>query len=101
MRREEISSEHQTCSTQDCNDFGATIPLGETFRLNVFLRDGERVFHTYSTDGRGVDRLGSNWTLLDLTPFGRQEEWEDSPDGWPQSRPYEWWNFHDEYDATS
>ena len=36
-------------------------------------------------------------TLLDWTPYGRQEEWEDSPTGWPQSAPYVWWRRHDEY----
>jgi predicted dithiol-disulfide oxidoreductase (DUF899 family) len=71
---------------------------GETFGLSVFLRDGDSVYRTYYTDGRGVEALGSNWTYLDLTPLGRQEDWEDSPDGYPQTRPYEWWRLHDEYD---
>ena len=70
---------------------------GETFGLSVFLRDGDDVYRTYFTDGRGVEALGSVWTLLDLTPLGRQEEWEDSPDGYPQTKPYEWWRRHDEY----
>ncbi|MEV0592090.1 DUF899 domain-containing protein [Nonomuraea cavernae] len=70
---------------------------GDGFALNVFLRDGEDVYRTYVTSGRGVERLGSNWTFLDLTPYGRQETWEDSPDGWPQSAPYRWWRLHDEY----
>jgi predicted dithiol-disulfide oxidoreductase (DUF899 family) len=38
------------------------------------------------------------WTILDLLPFGRQETWEDSPPGWPQTPPYAWWKRHDEYD---
>jgi predicted dithiol-disulfide oxidoreductase (DUF899 family) len=70
---------------------------GETFGLSVFLRDGDRVFRTYFTNRRGVEALGSVWTFLDLTPLGRQEEWEDSPPGNPQSPPYEWWRRHDEY----
>ncbi len=70
---------------------------GENFGLSVFLRDGASMFRTYFTNGRGVERLGSVWTFLDLTPYGRQESWEDSPDGWPQTRPYEWWRRHDEY----
>jgi predicted dithiol-disulfide oxidoreductase (DUF899 family) len=78
-------------------DFGVTIDDRETFGLSVFLRDGESVFRTYFTNGRGVEALGSNWTLLDLTPLGRQEEWEQSPAGWPQSQPYGWWRLHDEY----
>jgi predicted dithiol-disulfide oxidoreductase (DUF899 family) len=70
---------------------------GESFGLSVFLRDGEEVYRTYFTTGRGVEALGSVWTLLDLTPLGRQEEWEDSPEGYPQTPPYEWWRRHDEY----
>ena len=78
-------------------DFGVTTDEGETFGLSVFVRDGRRIFRTYFTDGRGVEALGSVWSFLDLTPFGRQETWEDSPPGWPQSEPYEWWRRHDEY----
>jgi len=72
---------------------------GESFGLSVFLRDGDEVFRTYFTSGRGTDALGSVWTFLDLTPLGRQEEWEDSPEGYPQTRPYEWWRRHDEYES--
>jgi predicted dithiol-disulfide oxidoreductase (DUF899 family) len=72
---------------------------GETFGLSVFLREGDDVYRTYFTDARGVEALGSVWTLLDLTPLGRQETWEDSPEGYPQTPPYQWWRFHDEYEA--
>jgi predicted dithiol-disulfide oxidoreductase (DUF899 family) len=78
-------------------DFGLTTDRGETFGLSVFLRDGDDVYRSYFTAGRGVEALGSNWTFLDLTPLGRQEEWEDSPDGYPQTPPYVWWRRHDEY----
>jgi predicted dithiol-disulfide oxidoreductase (DUF899 family) len=71
---------------------------GESFGLSVFLRDGDDVFRTYFTTNRGVEALGSVWTLLDLTPLGRQENWEDSPTGYPQGKPYEWWRRHDEYE---
>ncbi len=71
---------------------------GESFGLSVFLRDDDNVFRTYFTSGRGVEALGSNWTFLDLTPLGRQENWEDSPAGYPQTAPYEWWRRHDEYE---
>jgi predicted dithiol-disulfide oxidoreductase (DUF899 family) len=71
---------------------------GETFGLSVFFRDGDDVFRTYFTSRRGVEALGSVWTFLDLTPLGRQENWEDSPDGYPQTPPYEWWRRHDEYE---
>jgi predicted dithiol-disulfide oxidoreductase (DUF899 family) len=70
---------------------------GESFGLSVFLRDAEEVYRTYFTSGRGVEALGSLWTFLDLTPLGRQEEWEDSPEGYPQTPPYTWWRRHDEY----
>ena len=50
---------------------------GESFGLSVFLRDGDQIHRTYFTSGRGVEALGSVWTFLDLTPLGRQEEWED------------------------
>ena len=70
---------------------------GETFGLSAFLRDGDSVYRTYFTRLRGVEAVGTNWTLLDLTPLGRQEEWEDSPDGYPQTPRYDWWRRHDEY----
>ena len=80
------------------DDFGLTTPEYETFGLSVFLRDGDDIYRTYFTDRRGVEALGSVWTFLDLTPLGRQETWEDSPDGWPQTEPYTWWRRHDEYE---
>jgi predicted dithiol-disulfide oxidoreductase (DUF899 family) len=79
-------------------DFGLTTGAGETFGLSVFLRDGDRVYRSYFTTTRGVESLGPVWAFLDVTPFGRQEEWEDSPKGWPQTPPYEWWRRHDEYE---
>ena len=70
---------------------------GETFGLSAFLRDGDAVFRTYFSTSRGVEALGNVWTFLDLTPLGRQEEWEDSPAGYPHTKPYQWWRRHDEY----
>ena len=70
---------------------------GESFRLSAFIRDGEKVYGTYFTTNRGTEALGSVWTFLDVTPLGRQEEWEDSPPGYPQTKPYQWWRRHDEY----
>lgn len=81
-------------------DFGVTTDAGETFGLSVFLRDGDSIYQTYFTNGRGVEHLGSNWSYLDLTPLGRQETWEDSPAGWPQTPAYEWWRRHDEYENS-
>jgi predicted dithiol-disulfide oxidoreductase (DUF899 family) len=80
------------------DDFGVSTPKGEIFGLSVFLRDGENIYRSYFTNGRGVETLGPVFTLLDLTPYGRQEDWEDSPEGWPQTPPYQWWRRHDEYD---
>jgi predicted dithiol-disulfide oxidoreductase (DUF899 family) len=82
-------------------DFGVTTAQGETFGLSIFLRDADDVYRTYFTFGRGVEALGSVWTFLDLTPLGRQETWEDSPDGYPQTAPYEWWRRHDEYEPAA
>ena len=70
---------------------------GESFGLSVFLRDGDAIYRTYFTAARGVEALGSVWTFLDLTPLGRQENWEDSLAGYPQTPPYTWWRRHDEY----
>ena len=63
----------------------------------IFLRDGDRIFRTYFVDSRGDEAMGSTWSYLDITALGRQEEWEDSPDGYPQTPPYRWWNYHDAY----
>jgi predicted dithiol-disulfide oxidoreductase (DUF899 family) len=82
-------------------DFGLTTHEGETHGLSVFLRDGDNIFRTYFTTARGLEALGTVWSFLDLTPYGRQEEWEDSPTGWPQTPPYQWWQRHDEYDAAT
>jgi predicted dithiol-disulfide oxidoreductase (DUF899 family) len=80
------------------NDFNDRSGVGNGFGLGVFYRDGEDVYRTYFTSGRGVEALGSVWTFLDLTPLGRQETWEDSPDGHPRTPPYEWWRRHDVYE---
>jgi len=69
--------------------------------LNIFLQDSARIYHSYFTTSRGVEHVGSVWTLLDLTPLGRQENWEDSPLGWPQTEPYKWWKLHDEYEKKA
>jgi predicted dithiol-disulfide oxidoreductase (DUF899 family) len=58
---------------------------GEMFGLSAFIRDGDAVYRTYFTSNRGVEALGPLWTLLDLTALGRQEEWEDSPEGTPRN----------------
>ena len=72
---------------------------GETFGLSVFIRDGDDVYRTYFTTARGVEYIGTPWSFLDLTPLGRQEDWEDSPEGCPQTSRYRWWRRHDEYEG--
>jgi predicted dithiol-disulfide oxidoreductase (DUF899 family) len=74
-------------------DFG----VGEWHGTNAFLRDGDRVLRTYFVNNRGDEAMGSTWSFLDLTALGRQEHWEDSPEGYPQGPPYTWWRLHDEY----
>jgi len=65
-----------------------TAEKGEVSALSVFFRLGDEIFHTYSTFARGVEYLTDTSTLLDVTPYGRQEDWEDSPAGWPQHPTY-------------
>lgn len=77
--------------------FDADFGVDQWHGTNAFIRDGERVFRTYFIDARGDEALGTAWAYLDMTALGRQEEWEDSPEGYPQSKPYEWWNWHDAY----
>lgn len=79
------------------DDFGVRRDGQDGFGLSVLLRDGGSVYRTYFTRARGVDRLRFDFNLLDLTPLGRQEDWEDSPQGWPQTPPFTWWRLHDEY----
>ena len=78
-------------------DFG----VGEWHGTNAFIRDGDRVFRTYFIDSRGDEAMGTTWAYLDMTALGRQEKWEDSPEGYPQTEPYKWWNWHDNYGAET
>jgi predicted dithiol-disulfide oxidoreductase (DUF899 family) len=81
------------------DSFDADFGVDEWHGTNAFLRDGEQIFRTYFIDNRGDEAMGSTWAYLDITALGRQEEWEDSPDGYPQTPPYAWWHRHDEYPA--
>ena len=83
------------------DDFDADFAVDEWHGTNAFLRDRDRTFRTYFINNRGDEAMGSTWSYLDLTALGRQEEWEDSPEGYPQTPPYKWWNWHDEYAAAS
>ena len=78
-------------------DFG----VDEWHGTNAFIRDGDRVFRTYFINDRGDEQMGSTWNYLDITALGRQEAWENSPNGYPQTPPYEWWIWHDEPNPNS
>jgi predicted dithiol-disulfide oxidoreductase (DUF899 family) len=77
--------------------FDADFGVDEWHGTNAFVRDGDRVYRTYFINNRGDETLGNTWSYLDMTALGRQEEWEDSPEGYSQTPPYAWWNWHDEY----
>ncbi len=79
------------------DEFDADFDVDEWHGTNAFLRDDGRVYRTYFVDKRGDEAMGSTWTFLDITALGRQEIWEDSPEGYPQTKAYAWWNLHDEY----
>jgi predicted dithiol-disulfide oxidoreductase (DUF899 family) len=80
------------------DDFDLDHQVEEWHGTNAFICDGDQVYRTYFIDARGDEAMGSTWSYLDVTALGRQEEWEDSPEGWPQTPPYEWWRWHDSYD---
>jgi predicted dithiol-disulfide oxidoreductase (DUF899 family) len=82
------------------DDFDADFGVREWHGTNAFIRDGDQVYRTYFLNNRGDEPMGGTWAYLDITALGRQEEWEDSPDGYPQTPPYSWWNWHDEYGAA-
>ncbi|HRO30815.1 MULTISPECIES: DUF899 family protein [Micrococcaceae] len=75
------------------SDFGADVdaPPGGGFALNVFLRDGADVYRTWHTTGRGIEQFSAAFALIDALPYGRQEQWQDVPEGWPQGETYAGW----------
>jgi predicted dithiol-disulfide oxidoreductase (DUF899 family) len=79
------------------DDFDKDFGVDEWHGTIAFIRDGDRVFKTYFINNRGDEAFVATWSLLDMTALGRQEEWEDSPEGYPQTPPYEWWAWHDTY----
>ena len=83
------------------SDWDSDFGVREWHGTNAFIRDGDRIFRTYFIDSRGDEAMGSTWSYLDMTALGRQEEWEDSPEGYPQTAPYQWWRLHDEYDRAA
>jgi predicted dithiol-disulfide oxidoreductase (DUF899 family) len=81
----------------DDSEFDSDFGVRDWHGTNAFIRDGDRIFRTYFLDGRGDEQMGNTWNYLDITALGRQEEWEDSPEGYPQTPPYGWWNYNDAY----
>src|SRR5215211_3605237 len=79
------------------DDFDADFGVDEWHGHNAFIRDSDQIYRTYFIDSRGDEAMGTTWSYLDMSALGRQEEWEDSPDGYPQTPPYQWWNYHDAY----
>ncbi|MDT7762448.1 MAG: hypothetical protein QOC63_1868 [Mycobacterium sp.] len=83
------------------DDFDKDFGCDEWHGTNAFIRGsdpaGSQVFRTYFISNRGDEAFVSTWNLLDMTSLGRQEQWEDSPEGYPQRPPYEWWRWHDDY----
>ncbi len=82
------------------DEFDLDFGVDQWHGTNAFYRDGDRVFRTYFIKSRGDEAMGSTWSYLDMTALGRQETWEDSPEGYPQNPPYKWWNWHDAYGAN-
>jgi predicted dithiol-disulfide oxidoreductase (DUF899 family) len=79
------------------DDFDADFGVDEWHGTNAFVREGDEILRTYFVNNRGDEAMGSTWSFLDITALGRQEQWEDSPEGYPQTAPYQWWRLHDEY----
>jgi predicted dithiol-disulfide oxidoreductase (DUF899 family) len=82
--------------------FDADFDVAEWHGTNAFYRDDDdRILRTYFIDARGDEAMGGTWAYLDITALGRQEEWEDSPEGYPQTPPYQWWRRHNEYEGSA
>jgi predicted dithiol-disulfide oxidoreductase (DUF899 family) len=82
------------------DDFDKDFGVDEWHGTNAFIRDSDGVFRTYFINNRGDEQMGNTWNYLDITALGRQEEWEDSPKGYPQTPTYKWWIWHDEPNET-
>lgn len=78
-------------------DFDVDFGVNEWHGTNAFIHDGGNVFRTYFIFNRGDEALGTTWSYLDMTALGRQEQWEDSPEGYPQTPSYQWWDWNDAY----
>jgi predicted dithiol-disulfide oxidoreductase (DUF899 family) len=83
------------------DDFDKDFGVDEWHGHNIFIREGDKIYRTYFINSRGDEAMGSTWNYLDMTALGRQEDWEDSPEGYPQTAPYQWWKWHDQYDGSA
>lgn len=81
--------------------FDADFDVDQWHGTNAFIREGDQIFRTYFVNNRGDEAFGTTWSYLDITALGRQESWEDSPAGYPQTPPYQWWRWHDAYGGLS
>lgn len=90
--RRRVGNQMTWYSTANSN-FGADVgaPAGGGFALNVFLRQGDTVYRTWHSSGRGVEQVSHTFPLIDLLPWGRQEQWQESPEGWPQNPTFSGW----------
>jgi predicted dithiol-disulfide oxidoreductase (DUF899 family) len=95
--REKVGNRMDWYSSAD-SSFGADMDAapGEGFGVNVFLKatapsGEEAVYRTWHTNGRGTEQLSHSFALIDLLPYGRQEEWQDLPEGWPSRPTYSGW----------
>lgn len=88
---------YSTANSSFGSDVGA--PPGGGFAVNVFLRDGDTVYRTWHTNGRGTEQLSYSFALIDVLPYGRREDWQDSPEGWPQEPAYSRWTGSEEIAA--
>ena len=83
------------------DDWDKDFDVDQWHGTNAFIRTDDGIFRTYFIDARGDEGMGTTWSLLDITALGRQEKWEDSPEGYPQTDPYGWWNYHDDYEKDA
>ena len=83
------------------DDFDKDFGVDQWHGTNAFIRTDDGIFRSYLIDARGDERMGGTWSYLDITALGRQEKWEDSPEGYPQTEPYGWWNYHGDYERDA
>ncbi|WP_041783038.1 DUF899 family protein [Mycolicibacterium chubuense] len=90
--RDRVGNAMEWYSSSD-SSFAADVDAapGTGFAVNVFLRDGDTAYRTWHTNGRGTEQLSHSFALIDVLPWGRQEVWQDSPEGWPQRDTYSRW----------